>query len=183
MQTIRTGDVVADLSKPCNFYWYWFSREIGSIVYYLLFRSIPTYLAGMLLFGLGIPQLWQSWTIFCLAFVGGAFIGIAYRILYNIAAFWILEARAMMTLAITVAQFLTGSYIPLPLLPTWLRVIIDWLPFHGFMDLPVEILLAKVPGNTLWLECSRQLIWLILLTLLVTKLTHIARQRVVAQGG
>src|SRR5690349_14060631 len=24
MMTIRTGEVVTDLSKPCDFYWYWF---------------------------------------------------------------------------------------------------------------------------------------------------------------
>ena len=26
MLTIRSGEVVSDLSKPCDFYWYWFSR-------------------------------------------------------------------------------------------------------------------------------------------------------------
>ena len=46
MQTIRTGEVVTDLSKPCDFYWYWFSREIGRDAYYLLFRAIPTYAIG-----------------------------------------------------------------------------------------------------------------------------------------
>ena len=29
MLTIRSGDVVSDLTKPCDFYWYWFSREVG----------------------------------------------------------------------------------------------------------------------------------------------------------
>ena len=31
--TIRSGDVVADLSKPCDFFWYWFSREAGRSVF------------------------------------------------------------------------------------------------------------------------------------------------------
>ena len=48
------GEVVSDLSKPSDFFWYWFSRESGRNVYYLLFRCIPTYLAGMLLFGIVI---------------------------------------------------------------------------------------------------------------------------------
>ena len=55
MLTIRSGEVVSDLSKPSDFFWYWFSRESGRNVYYLLFRCIPTYLAGMLLFGIGAP--------------------------------------------------------------------------------------------------------------------------------
>ncbi len=41
MLTIRSGEVVSDLSKPCDFYWYWFSREMGRSAYYLLFRGCP----------------------------------------------------------------------------------------------------------------------------------------------
>jgi ABC-2 type transport system permease protein len=183
MQTIRTGDVVADLSKPYDFYWYWFSREMGSNAYYVLFRGLPTYLAGILLFRLGLPQSWQFWLIFFLILPLSAMLGVAYRILYNIVAFWIIEARAIITLALTTAQFLTGSYIPLPLLPTGLRNIVDWLPFRGFMDLPVETFLGKITGNALWFECCRQIAWLLILTLLVKMITNVARQRVIAQGG
>ncbi|GCF12007.1 ABC transporter permease [Dictyobacter arantiisoli] len=183
MQTIRTGDVVSDLSKPCDFYWYWFSREMGRNIYYIFFRGLPTYLAGMLLFHLGIPLNGQAWLAYLLILPIGAMLGIAYRYLYNVVAFWIIEARAMTTFSLTIAQFLTGSYIPLPLFPSWLRVIVDWLPFRGFMDLPVETFLGKITGGTLWFEVSRQLGWLLVLTLLVQSITHIAKQRVVAQGG
>jgi ABC-type uncharacterized transport system, permease component len=183
MQTIRTGDVVSDLSKPCDFYWYWFSREMGRNVYYVLFRGIPTYVAGALLFRLGIPLSWQSWLAYGLILPLGAMLGVAYRFLYNVVAFWIIEARAMTTFALTIAQFLTGSYIPLPLFPSWLRSIIDWLPFRGFMDLPVEAFLGKITGATLWFEVGRQIGWLLILTLLVQLVMRSAKRRVVAQGG
>jgi ABC-2 type transport system permease protein len=65
MQTIRSGEVVSDLSKPCDFYWYWFSREVGRNLYYLLFRAIPIYIAGMLLFGIGLPNQWPYWLDRC----------------------------------------------------------------------------------------------------------------------
>ena len=64
MRTITTGEVASDLSKPCDFYWYWFSREAGRDAYYLLFRAVPTYLAGMLLFRVGVPGgqvLWLAY--------------------------------------------------------------------------------------------------------------------------
>ncbi len=95
MLTIRSGEVVSDLSKPCDFYWYWFSREIGRSCYYLLYRGLPTYLAGMLLFRFGAPLTWQLWPLFLLSLSLGAMTGIAYRVLFNIAAFWLLEARAI----------------------------------------------------------------------------------------
>src|SRR2546427_1655967 len=64
MLVIRSGEVVSDLSKPCDFYWYWFSREAGRNLYYLLFRGLPTYLAGMLLFGFGAPGDWKRWLVY-----------------------------------------------------------------------------------------------------------------------
>ncbi|GER85954.1 ABC transporter permease [Dictyobacter vulcani] len=183
MQTIRTGDVVTDLSKPCDFYLYWFSREMGKNVYYAIFRGLPTYLAGMVIFKLGVPLTWQSWLAFGLIPPFGATLGIAYRFLYNIVAFWIIEARAVVSFALTIAQFLTGSFIPLPLLPGWLQTIVNWLPFRGFMDLPVQVFLGKISGSLLWGAFGLQVGWLIILTCLVLWLVQVARQHVVVQGG
>ena len=183
MQTIRSGEVVSDLSKPCDFYLYWFSREIGRNLYYLLFRTIPIYGAGMLLFSIGLPGQWQFWLAFAFALPLGAMLGIAYRFLYNVIAFWILEARAVALLAGVVAMFFTGSYVPLPLFPSWLRLIADWLPFAGLMSLPAEVFMGKVAGNAIWFELGRQGCWVVLLTLFVRALSRVATRRVVAQGG
>jgi len=183
MQTIRSGEVVSDLSKPCDFYWYWFSREMGCNFFYFLFRAVPIYVAGMLLFDIGLPGLWQFWLAFVFALPLGAMLGIAYRFFYNVIAFWILEARAAALLAGVVALFFTGSYVPLPLFPSWLRLIADWLPFNGLMSLPAEVFMGKVAGNAVWFELGRQGCWLILLTLGVRALSRVATRRVVAQGG
>lgn len=183
MLTIRSGEVVSDLSKPCDFYWYWFSREMGRNFYYLLFRGVPIYAAGMILFGIGLPSEWHAWLAFGGTLCLGALLGIAYRFLYNVIAFWIVEARAVAVLAATIALFFTGSFVPLPFFPSWLHAIADWLPFSGLMNVPTEAFLGKLSGNVLWLEVGRQLIWLILFTLLVRWLSAIATKRVVVQGG
>lgn len=183
MLVIRSGEVVSDLSKPCDFYWYWFSREFGRDIYYLLFRGLPTYAAGMLLFGIGITGQLHLWLAYAVSLLIGAMLGIAYRFLYNVVAFWIIEARAFAVLAATLALFFTGSYVPLPFFPLWLRSIADWLPFSDLMNVPAEILLGKVAGNALLLELGRQLLWLILLTLGVRAIVSIATKRVSVQGG
>lgn len=183
MYTIRSGEVVSDLSKPCDFYWYWFSREIGRNCYFLLFRSIPIYVAGILLFGVSLPPDWRSWLACILVLVPGTMLGIAYRFLYNIVAFWIVEARAVAVLAATIALFFTGSYVPLPFFPTWLRTLADWLPFPGLMNLPTEVFLGKLDGQTFLLDFGRQVFWLIVFTLFVRWLSSIATKRVVVQGG
>ncbi len=110
-------------------------------------------------------------------------LGIAYRFLYNMSAFWIIEARAISTMANVIALFFTGSYVPLPLLPAGLHTLADLLPFAGIINLPVEVLTGKVSGNGLWLELGNQLIWLVIITIIVRKVTAMASRRVVIQGG
>ncbi len=183
MLTIRSGEVISDLSKPCDFYWYWFSREIGRSCYYLLYRGVPTYLAGMLLFRFGAPLDVLAWPIFLLSLSLGAMTGIAYRILFNIAAFWIIEARALGTLATVVALVFTGNYVPLPFFPGWLRAIADWLPFSGMMSVPAQVFLGKLIGVDLLLVTLRQIGWLVLFIVLVRFVTIRAARRVVIQGG
>jgi ABC-2 type transport system permease protein len=183
MLTIRSGEVVSDLSKPCDFYWYWFSREIGRSAYFLLFRGVPTYLAGMLLFGFGSPGDWKTWLAYAASLPLAAIIGIAYRFLFNIVAFWVLEARAVAGFATAIALFFAGSYVPLPFFPAWLRAIATWLPFNGLMNVPAQIFLGKLTGIALLSGLGLQIFWVILLTLGVRSLTSAAARRVTVQGG
>lgn len=183
MLTIRTGEVAADLSKPCDFYWYWFSREVGRDVYFFLFRAVPTYLAGMLLFGLGVPGGVAQWLAYIPSLAIGAASGIAFRVLYNLVAFWILEARAVGGMVQVVAHFFTGLYVPIAFLPPALAAVAAWLPFNGLENVPVEVVLGKVSGGGLALELARQLLWLVALTLAARAVATRAARRVIVQGG
>lgn len=181
--TIRTGEVAADLSKPCDFYWYWFSREAGRDVYYVLFRAVPTYTAGALLFGFGAPMDGRAWLLFALSLALAAALGIAFRFLANIAAFWLIEGRAAAGLAFTVALFFAGSYVPVAFFPAGLRAVVEWLPFNGMMNVPAEVLEGKVVAAALLFELGRQVLWLVALTLAARTLTTLAARRVIVQGG
>jgi ABC-2 type transport system permease protein len=183
MLTIRSGEVVTDLSKPCDFYWYWFSREAGRDLYYFVFRLVPTYLGGILLFGIGLPKQWEVWLVYAASLMLGAVLGIALRFLYNILAFWILDARAAAAMTGVIALFFTGSYVPLAFFPPWLRGIAEWLPFSGLMNVPAEVFLGKLNGLDLALNLARQGLWVVTLTLAARLLAAIAQRRVVTQGG
>jgi viologen exporter family transport system permease protein len=181
--TIRSGEVVTDLSKPCDFYWYWFSREVGRDAYYLLFRFLPTYTAGLILFRIGLPGDWRTWTLFGFSLVLGAGVGIAYRFISNIAAFWVIEGRPVAGMVYTVALFLTGSYLPVAFFPPLLRTLIDWSPFSALMNVPAEVFGGKIAESSLALALGQQVLWLVALTLAARGLTRLAARRVVVQGG
>lgn len=183
MLTIRSGAVITDLSKPCDFCWYWFSREVGRDVYYLLFRAVPAYIAGMLLFGIGVPGSLATWLTFLPCLALGALLGIAFRFTYNVITFWVLEGRSIGNFAQAIALFFTGSYVPIPFFPAWLRTLTSWLPFNGLMNIPTQALLGKLDGATLLQSLAVQALWLIVLVWGARALTAVAQRRMIVQGG
>ena len=183
MLTIRTGEVVTDLSKPCNFFLYWFSRESGRSFYYFFWRGLPTYLAGWLIFGIEFGASWLALVGFLGCLILGAMSGIAFRVLLNLVAFWLLEARAVIVLGLTTAQFFSGNYLPVAFFPAWLYALASWLPFNGMINAPAQIFLGKLAGGPLLAVLALQMGWLIVLIIVVLLLTAIATRRVVVQGG
>jgi ABC-2 type transport system permease protein len=183
MLTIRTGEVVSDLAKPCDFVWYWFSREAGRDVYYVVFRALPTYAAGMLFFGIGAPTDGGTWLAFAVALTFAAAAGLAFRFLYNVIAFWVLETRSFGGFAQLLALFFGGSYVPVMFFPAWLKALVVWLPFGAMFNVPAQILDGKLTGTVLASALAGQVVWGIALTLACRAVTALAFRRVVAQGG
>jgi ABC-2 type transport system permease protein len=183
MLTIRTGEVITDLSKPCDFFFYWCSREVGRALYFLLFRALPTYLAGLLIFRVELGASWSIWPVFLGSLTLGSATGVVFRILMNLAAFWMIEARSVVVFGLAIAQFFSGAYLPLVFFPPWLANLAAWLPFYGMMNGPATVLLGKLGGRALFQEAMLQLAWLLILAAVVRAITAIATRRVVVQGG
>lgn len=183
MLTIRSGEVISDLSKPCDFFLYWCSREMGRALYFLLFRGLPTYVAGLLLFRIELGAGWSSWPAFLFSLLVGTATGVVFRILTNLAAFWMIEARSVVVLGLALAQFFSGAYLPLAFFPAWLAQLAAWLPFYGMMHGPATVFLGKLGGSAFLQETGLQLAWLLILAAGVWIITDIATRRVVVQGG
>src|SRR5918912_1761825 len=56
METIRSGEVVTDLSRPWNFYGYWLSRTLGERIFNLMVRASLTYAVGVVFFDARLPS-------------------------------------------------------------------------------------------------------------------------------
>src|SRR5258708_25928117 len=108
---------------------------------------LPCYAAGMLLFGIGLPSGAAVWPAFALSILLAAPAGYAYRFLYNLAAFWVIEARAVSSMAGVIAQFFAGLYVPLPFFPPAVRQVLDWLPFSAMLNTSHAIFPRQLTGR------------------------------------
>ena len=177
---IQSGDVVADLMKPIDYYTFWLSRDLGRAACHFLVRFVPTLLFGALLYRLAFPR--SMWT--CLAFAGSLVLAVivsfAFRFILNASAFWLLDVRGLMSVATMVTNLFSGLLVPIPFFPPWLRTVTEFLPFRAFVMVPIEVFLGH--GNPV-AALGLQLFWAVSLSLLARAVLAIAVRKVVVQGG
>lgn len=178
--SIQSGDVVADLMKPVDYYSFWLSRDLGRAACHALVRFAPTLLFGALLYDLALPDSIWTWVAFATSVILAVIVSFAFRFILNISAFWLVDIRGAGGLALVAMNLLSGFLVPISFFPPWLRTVADLLPFRAIIMLPIQVLLRQNnPGAAL----AIQLFWAVVLTLLGRALLALAVRKVVVQGG
>ena len=177
---IESGDIVADLMKPIDYYLYWFSRDLGRAACHALTRFVPTFLAGALVYDLAVPRSALTWGAFAVSVVLAVSVSFAWRFLLNLTSFWLLDVRGINALAVGLVTFFSGMLVPLPFFPDGLRRVAELLPFRAIVMLPVEVFLGhRAAGSALALQAA----WAVGLALVGQGVLALAVRRMVVQGG
>jgi ABC-2 type transport system permease protein len=177
---IRSGDVVADLMKPFDFYLYWVAQDLGRAACQLLFRFLPTFAIGALFFDLTLPRSPARWLAFAVSLVLAILVSFGIRFLFNVSAFWLTDVMGIRMFSLAVVNFLSGQYVPLAFFPDWLRTLANALPFRAMFMSPIEVLLGK---GSLVLLVGQQAFWIVTLAAIGYWSLARAVRKVEVQGG
>lgn len=180
---IRTGDIVSDLYRPLHFQTYWASRDLGRAAFQALFRGIPPFLVGSLVFHLRLPPTAEAGAAFVVSLVLAVEVGFAYGLLISLSGFWLIDTRGPAQVAVFVMQFFSGSIVPVSFFPGFLHSLAEVLPFSSIIQLPIEVFLGLHPGASVFGVLGRQLGWVAGLMVLNEWVAARALRRVVVQGG
>lgn len=179
---ITTGDVIVDLQRPYDHQGWWAGVSYGKAAYYAVFRGVPPFLAGAVVFDLRLPSPAQA-LAFGASLVLAVGVAFGWRYLLGLTAFWLLDVRGANQLGWFTAQFLSGMFLPIVFFPDALEVLARALPFASMLQLPVEVWLGKHSGGSLVAVYALQLAWLAGLLLAGRWVLAQAMRRVVVQGG
>jgi ABC-2 type transport system permease protein len=182
-ETIRTGDVVSDLSKPFWYLGFWLARDLGRATYFVAFRAIPVLVVGQILFGLRWPSSVGAWLLFGLSLTLAVVVSFGWRFLLNVSAFWTIDARGLGALANTATMFLGGFVVPIRYFPDWIQPIVLALPFAAMTQTPADLFVERVQGQAALISIAEQLVWAVVLVAVAQGVTALATRRVVVQGG
>lgn len=184
-ERIRTGDVATDLLRPAHLTLWWLAHDLGRAAFNMVFRSIPTFTAGMLVFSLLPPTDPLRWAALAAAVLLAVLIGFGLRYLYALSGFWLLDTRGVHAVAWLAGPFCSGMLLPLVLFPGPMADVLRILPWAGLVQVPAEILMGKstLPGGGILGGLAYQAAWAAALLALGALLTSRATRRVVVQGG
>jgi ABC-2 type transport system permease protein len=181
-ERVRTGEIVSDLVRPLSLYGHELAERFGSAGYFLLARTPPIFLGGLLLYGIAPAARWELVLLpLSLALAIGISSGLWFAA-YS-GAFWRESANSELAAVTFVSSFLGGMFVPLDFYPEWLRVLADVLPFRGTLYTPVALVAGKLSGSALAFGLLHQMVWFALLALLGRALETRGLRRLAVQGG
>ena len=180
---VRSGDIATDLYRPFDFQLYWLAQDLGRAAYHAIFRGVPPFLLGWLVFDVRLPDEVLRWAAFVLALVLAVCVSFAFRFLFNLTAFWLLDYRGVGVLAMVASTFFSGQIVPVPFFPDWLETVAWSLPFVAMVQAPIEIFLGHARGAELAGILALQAGWAVILLAAGRAVFTAGTRKLVVQGG
>jgi ABC-2 type transport system permease protein len=180
---VRSGGVAYELLRPLDLYNHWFARAAAWRIAPTVLRAVPMAVLAGLFFGLGPPPSWPAAGMFALTLAGGLLLSCALTVLLNLSLLWTTSGEGVTRVAAALITLLSGSLIPLPLLPDWAQPVLRALPFAAMRDMPFRVYSGHIAPSEAWSVLARQAVWAVLLIALGRAVLARATRRLVVQGG
>jgi ABC-2 type transport system permease protein len=180
---IRSGDVATDLARPVDPLRAGLAFDLGRGLYHFLYRGVPPFIVGALVFDLTAPSNPIVWVAFVLSVALAVSVSFAWRFLYNTSAFWLLDYRGAVVIAMVAANLFSGFIIPVAFFPGWLKAIAYATPFPAIIQMPVDVFVGKAEGVEVLQSLAVQAAWLVGLLFVCRVAFSAGTRRLVVQGG
>ena len=184
--SIKEGTVAYELLRPYDLYYWWFIKMLSKKYSAAFLRCIPIFMVSFILpkpFNLSLPISLQAFVLFLITLFLGSIIVSSIVVIIHFICFFTLSDKGIFSLIATIGQLLSGMDVPLPLLPTLIITISEFLPFRLVGDLPFRIYSGNISGDYAIRCIIFQVIWIVLLTIIGKLIMKKALTKVCIQGG
>jgi ABC-2 type transport system permease protein len=182
-ERVTSGDIATDLARPVHPLRAGLAFDFGRALFQTVFRGLPPLAVGAIVFDLEAPSSPLVWAVFVASVVLAIALSYAFRVIYNLSAFWLLDFRGPMLIAVTVSLFLSGFIIPIRFFPGWLQTLANATPFPSMVQRPVDVFVGKAEGLDLLGTLTVQAAWTAVLFAGAYALFAAGTRRLVVQGG
>lgn len=177
---VRSGDIVIDLLRPVSFIKYFFSYSLGDVSVSFLFQGIPI----MLLSVFFIPIIsCNNVFLFIVSLVLAYVLSFIISYIIGLISFFTTNIWGIFTTFELVNMFVSGALIPVALMPAYLKNIFSILPFWGTIQIPIDIYLGKMSQVQQLQALLFQVVWIVILYFVSTKVYKAGLKKLEILGG
>lgn len=179
---LREGLIIHHLLRPVNFQAMNYAQNFGVLVTSLIMQ-IPMAIVAAVFFGLRFPSDPVVWLAFLVSALLGFTVMFFFSWLLACLTFYTTEIWGLGVLIEGMNFFLSGSLVPLVMMPEWLRTIVLSIPFVQALGVPVSLLAGITPiseAPRVWLV---QILWIVGMWIASNLFFKIAVRKITVQGG
>jgi len=178
---VSSGAFVTDLIKPVNIFSMSWQMELAEICSGFLLKGLPVIIvySPFLFMNSGynnIPAVLIS------VILGHILILLIYSLI-GFSAFILIEVWPFARLMDDTIRLLAGGFLPLAILPGFIRVAANILPFRFLYSFPLELLLGTADTGKILNNFAVLIIWIGVFILMNTAMYRLALRKAVVQGG
>ena len=182
-ESVQTGAIAIDLMRPVNIFGVFFAENLGSVTALFFQNLLPIFIIGSLFIKLPAPRSALELMLFLISLVLAFFINWYLSVIFGMFSFKVIEMSALIQVKKHLVRLLSGSMIPLWFFPNWLRSVLEILPFPYIYQLPLSIYVGHYTSESLVRGLIIQILWVMVLFLIETRLEKQAIKHVMVQGG
>jgi viologen exporter family transport system permease protein len=182
-ETVQTGQVASDLSRPYDYQFAWLAQDYGRALFQFLARSAPPFVIGMIAFGITLPTDPLVWLGAIPSLLLAITVSFGWRFSLNLTTFWWIDHRGINGIGLLVATLLSGFLLPIKMWPDGIREVVYLLPFSAMVSIPIDVMLGKLTGLDLVGALALQVFWAIVMLAIGRLVLAAALHKLVVQGG
>lgn len=180
-ERVLSGDIALDLVRPFAFLKQVMAQGIG-----MTLGSVP-FLVIAIPIGLAIGSLdppdAPHFLLYLVSFSLGFVVSILFDMHIGLLAFWFQQVNGIRAMFGVTIGLLSGTLVPLWLMPDSVRVVFQVLPFQAMGFLPASIYAGQVSGAKALQPLLIQVLWIGILLFTLRLMWKRAQNRIVIHGG
>ena len=130
-----------------------------------------------------MPASGEAFALFAASLLLSACVGSALCLLVYFSCFFTVSSEGIRSVLLPVAELLSGSLIPLPMMPDGLAKVMALSPFGALSNAPLRIYSGDLTGADAWLAVGLQVFWLIVMLSGGAALQRRGMRKLCVQGG
>lgn len=180
-EDIRSGQIAIYLSRPVNYFYSILFKKLGTSLFYLFYRTLPLMAIGAWAGFLNLNFSLLNILSFIISLFLAAWIAITLNFLVEVSAFWLESSRGLKMLMMGFLNFMSGLVIPIAFFPDNFKKISSYLPFEHTLNSPTMILIGN--NTNIFKTLMLQFCWVIMLTIVSSKIFTIGENKAAINGG